>query len=145
MTGEHDAPTFAIDYSTLKARVTQAANAFHRAGISTGTAVTVLLPNLPQTHYALLGAQAAGIASPVNPMLEVEHIAAIVNETGAQALVACAPIEDSMLWDKAVAVADRCPSVRTLSWPVPRRISPRQRKHDSRRPSNLRQGPTARM
>ncbi|WP_349608417.1 MULTISPECIES: acyl-CoA synthetase [Cupriavidus] len=114
MTGEPDAPEFVVDYATLKARVTQAANAFHRAGISTGTAVALLLPNLPQTHYALLGAQAAGIASPINPMLEVDHIAAIVNETGAQALVACAPVSDSALWDKAVAVADRCPSVRTL-------------------------------
>jgi len=114
MTGDADAPAFAVDYTTLKARVTQAANAFHRAGVTAGAAVTLLLPNLPQTHYALLGAQAAGIASPINPMLEVDHIAAIVDETGAQALVACAPAADSALWDKAVAVADRCPSVRTL-------------------------------
>ncbi len=94
--------------------MTQAANAFFRAGVTPGTAVTVLLPNLPQTHYALLGAQAAGIASPVNPMLEVDYIAAIVDETGAQALVACAPMEDSTLWDKAIAVVDRCRAVRTL-------------------------------
>jgi len=114
MTGEPGAPAFAVDYATLKARVTQAANAFHRAGVTAGTAVTLLLPNLPQTHYALLGAQAAGIASPINPMLEVDHIVSIVNETGAQALVAFAPIADSALWDKAVAVADRCQSVRTL-------------------------------
>ncbi|WP_237718199.1 AMP-binding protein [Cupriavidus sp. BIS7] len=114
MTGDADAPAFVVDYATLKTRVTQAANAFHRAGVTAGTAVTLLLPNLPQTHYALLGAQAAGIASPINPMLEVDHIAAIVDETGAGALVACAPAADSALWDKAVAVADRCPSVRTL-------------------------------
>jgi fatty-acyl-CoA synthase len=111
---EPDAAQFTVDYRTLKERVTQAANAFHRAGIVPGKAVTLLLPNLPATHYALLGAQAAGIASPVNPMLEVEQIASIVAETGAEALVAFAPGPDSALWDKAVAVVDRCPSIRTL-------------------------------
>ncbi|WP_020656498.1 acyl-CoA synthetase [Massilia niastensis] len=111
---EPDAAEFAVDYRSLKARVTQAANAFHRAGIGPGNAVTLLLPNLPETHFALLGAQAAGIASPVNPMLEVEQIASIVDETQAEALVAFAPAPGSELWDKAVAVVDRCPSIRTL-------------------------------
>lgn len=114
MTGEPTAPEFKVDYRTLLARVTQAANAFHRAGIAPGKAVTLLLPNLPQTHYALLGAQAAGIASPVNPMLDVDHIAAIVDATQAEALVALAPVPDSDLWNKAVAVADRCKSLRTV-------------------------------
>jgi fatty-acyl-CoA synthase len=114
LSGEPGAAEFAVDYRTLKERVTQAANAFHRAGIVPGKAVTLLLPNLPQTHYALLGAQAAGIASPINPMLEVDHIASIVSETGAEALVAFAPGPDSALWEKAVAVVDRCPSIRTV-------------------------------
>ena len=114
LTGEPDAAEFTVDYRTLKERVTQAANAFHSAGITTGKAVTLLVPNLPQTHYALLGAQAAGIASPVNPMLEVDYIASIVKETAAEALVAFAPVPDSDAWDKAVEVVDRCPSIRTL-------------------------------
>nr|WP_229219535.1 AMP-binding protein [Duganella sp. BJB1802] len=74
----------------------------------------MLPPNPPATHYALLGAQAAGIASPVNLMLDVEHIAGIVDATGAVALVALAPAPDSDIWAKAVAVAERCPSLRTL-------------------------------
>jgi fatty-acyl-CoA synthase len=114
MTGEPDAEEFAVDYRTLKERVTQAANAFHRAGISTGKAVTLLLPNLLQTHYALLGAQAAGIASPVNPMLDVDYIASIVNETGAEAMVALASMPESEVWEKAIEVVDRCPSIRTV-------------------------------
>ncbi|MBA5639136.1 acyl-CoA synthetase [Duganella sp. LX20W] len=114
LTGDVDAAEFTVDYRTLKRRVTQAANAFHRAGIDKGKAVTLLLPNLPQTHFALLGAQAAGIASPVNPMLEVDYLAAIVNETGAEALVAFAPVPDSDLWDKAMEVVDRCPAICTV-------------------------------
>jgi fatty-acyl-CoA synthase len=114
MTGDPAAPEFTVDYRTLLARVTQAANAFHRVGIAPGKAVALLLPNFPQTHYALLGAQAAGIANPINPMLDVEHLAAIVDATRAEALVALAPAPDSDLWNKAVMVAERCESVRTV-------------------------------
>lgn len=77
-------------------------------------AVTLLVPNLPETHYALLGAQAAGIVSPVNPMLDVGHIASIVEETAAEALLAFAPAPESALWDKAMEVVDRCARIRTV-------------------------------
>jgi fatty-acyl-CoA synthase len=105
----------ALSYQGLFARITQAANAFHRAGIAAGDAVALLLPNLPETHYALFGAQAAGIANPINPMLDIDHIAGIIDATQATALVALAPQPgDTALWDKAVALAERCPSLRTL-------------------------------
>ena len=109
-----DQPAEAISYRSLLERVTQAANAFHQAGIRPGHAVALLLPNLPATHYALWGAQAAGIAAPVNPMLDVAHIAAIVDATQAQALVTLAPEADSAAWQKAMAVVARCPSLHTV-------------------------------
>lgn len=114
LTGAPAAAEFSIDYRTLQEQVTRAANAFHSAGVTPKQAVSLLLPNLPETHYALLGAQAAGIASPINPMLDVDHSASIVNATAASALVAMAPLPDSDAWAKTVAVAERCPSLRTL-------------------------------
>jgi len=107
-------PEFTVSYQTLFERVTQAANAFHQAGIGPGKAVALLLPNLPETHYALWGAQAAGIASPINPMLDVDHIVSIINATQAEALVTMAPRPGSDLWDKALAVVERCPSLRSV-------------------------------
>ena len=44
-----------VSYEQLFARVTQAANAFHRLGVRPGTSVSFLLPNLPQTHYVIWG------------------------------------------------------------------------------------------
>jgi len=109
-----DVPAISISYRQLLERVTQAANAFHRAGICRGHAAAILLPNLPETHYALWGAQAAGIAAPINPLLDAEHIAAIVDATGAEALVTLAPAADHELWRKAMQVVARCPSLRTV-------------------------------
>ncbi|MFZ6780453.1 acyl-CoA synthetase [Undibacterium sp. Ji83W] len=114
MTSAPSAQEFSISYKNLKCRVTQAANAFHRAGIIKGKAVSLLLPNLPQTHFALLGAQAAGIASPINPMLEAEYIANIVKETGAEAIVALAPMQGSEIWEKTMDVVDMCPGIRVV-------------------------------
>lgn len=112
--GEADSPAEAISYLTLVERVTQAANAFHQAGIRPGHAVALLLPNLPETHYALWGAQAAGIAAPINPLLDVDHMAAIVAATQADVLVTLAPLPGSDLWDKAMAVVARCPRLHTV-------------------------------
>jgi len=112
--GEPQAPEFSISYQTLLERVTQAANAFHRVGIVPGKAVALLLPNLPETHFALWGAQAAGIANPINPMLDVAHIASIIDATQAEVLVTMAPMPGSDLWDKALALTERCPSLRTV-------------------------------
>jgi fatty-acyl-CoA synthase len=112
--GEVEAPACTLSYQELLERVTQAANAFHRAGVVPGKAVALLLPNLPETHAALWGAQAAGIANPINPLLDVDHIAAIIDATKAQVLVTLAPLPDSDVWQKAVAVMERCASIRTV-------------------------------
>lgn len=115
LNGDPQARDFSLSYQGLVGRITQAANAFHRAGVKPGEAVALMLPNLPDTHFALFGAQAAGIANPINPMLEVEHIAAIIDATGARVLVTLAPQPgDTALWNKAIALAERCPSLHAI-------------------------------
>lgn len=110
-----EACDFQLSYQGLMERITQAANAFHRSGVTAGDAVAILLPNLPETHFAMYGAQAAGIANPINPMLEADHIASIIHATQARVLVTMAPQADgSALWDKALAVVERCPSITTV-------------------------------
>ncbi len=64
-----DTPTV-ITYGQLVARVTQAANMFHALGVGASDVVSFLLPLLPQSFFTLFGAEAAGIANPVNPLLE---------------------------------------------------------------------------
>ena len=63
-----------IPYKALIYKIRQCANMFHDLGIGPQDVVSYLLPNLPQTHFILRGAEAAGIVNPINPLLEAATI-----------------------------------------------------------------------
>ena len=98
-----DTPTV-ISYGQLVARVRQAANMFHALGVGASDVVSFLLPLLPQSFFTLFGAEATGIANPVNPLLEAHQIAEILEATGTKVLVALGPTEGSDIWNKIVKV-----------------------------------------
>ncbi|MFI6742856.1 AMP-binding protein [Nonomuraea sp. NPDC050451] len=96
-------------YGELLARVHQAANLYIGLGMTPGGTVGLLLPNSGQTYAALLGAQAVGVANPVNPMLAEHHIVDILTLTKAEILVVAASLED-----KALRIARSLPGLRAL-------------------------------
>jgi len=65
----------------------RAANLFRRLGIGETDVVAYVLPNANETVIALLGGMIAGIVNPINPLLEPEQIAGILNETKAKVVV----------------------------------------------------------
>ncbi|MEJ8825748.1 acyl-CoA synthetase [Variovorax humicola] len=102
------------DYATLFRRVTQAANAFIGLGVGRTDVVSYLLPNLPETHFTLWGAEAAGIVNPVNPFLEVDHMVGILNAAGTVIIVALGRQEQPGIWEKVEALRDRVPTLRAV-------------------------------
>ncbi|WP_286828275.1 MULTISPECIES: acyl-CoA synthetase [Kordiimonas] len=111
---EKDAPVITLDYQTLFARITQTANLFNACGVARGDAVSLLLPNLIETHLCLWGAEAVGIANPVNPLLEPAAIIDILKESGSKVLVTTGPALNADLWRKAMAVAACVPCLTTV-------------------------------
>lgn len=103
-----------ISYAELFARVTQAANAFHRLGVRPGSSVSFLLPNLPQTHYVIWGGEAAGIVNAINPLLDPEHIADLVRAADSRVLVTLAPFPGTDLWGKVAALRDQLPELNAI-------------------------------
>jgi fatty-acyl-CoA synthase len=87
-------------YSALLARITQTANLFHRLGATKDTVIALALPNLPETHFAIWGAEAAGIVLPLNPLLEAAALAALLDASGAEILVTLAPHPGTDLWTR---------------------------------------------
>jgi fatty-acyl-CoA synthase len=113
-TASPDDTPLVITHGQLIARVTQAANMFHALGIGPGDVVSFLLPLLPQSFFTLFGAEAAGIANPVNPLLEAHQIAEILEAAGTKVLVALGPTQGSDIWDKVVKIRDRLKQLKAI-------------------------------
>lgn len=93
-----------ISHGDFVARVTQAANMFHALGVGPTDVVSFLLPLLPEAFITLFGAEAAGIANPVNPLLEPHQIAEILEAARTSVLVALGPMPGSDIWQKVEQV-----------------------------------------
>ncbi|OGB03656.1 MAG: acyl-CoA synthetase [Burkholderiales bacterium RIFCSPHIGHO2_12_FULL_69_20] len=109
-----DAPPLTWTHAEFFGQVTQAANLFHRLGVGAGDVVSLLLPLLPQAFVALYGAQAVGVANPVNPMLSAAQLAEILHAAGTQVLVTTGPTEGSDLWEKVQTIRGLLPELRTV-------------------------------
>lgn len=101
-------------YEAFLERVTQTANLFHTLGVGKEDVVAFLLPNLPETHFTLWGGEAAGIVFAINPLLEAEAIAELLNAAGAKVLVTLAPFPGADLFARLQPVLGRVPSLQHL-------------------------------
>ena len=112
--GDSEAAAHEVTYRQLLHKVTQAANAFHALGVGPNDVVSYVLPNLLETHYTIWGGEAAGIVNAVNPLLEPDHIAHILNAVETKVLVTLGPTLGASLWQKVDAVRKRVPSLRSV-------------------------------
>ncbi|MBL0149473.1 MAG: acyl-CoA synthetase [Ideonella sp.] len=103
-----------LTHQQFTARLTQAANLFHGLGVVPGEVVSFLLPLVPQAFVALYGAQAAGIANPVNPMLSPAQLAEILQAAGTRVLVVAGPEVDGDIWRKVQAIRAELPGLQRV-------------------------------
>jgi fatty-acyl-CoA synthase len=103
-----------LTYAELLEAVHRTANLLHGLGVHEGEVVSLVLPNLPETHFLLWGGEAAGIVNPVNPLLEPAQIADILAAAGTRVLATLAPFPGSDLWDKVASILDRVPTLETV-------------------------------
>lgn len=126
-----------FSYREMLARVHQTANVFYQLGVGPEDVVSLILPNLPQTFFSILGGEAAGIVNPINPLLEPAQMAGIMKAAETKVLVTLAPFFRADLWQKVSAVIGQVPTLETvlqvdlsryLPWPkrlVARMLKPR--------------------
>lgn len=103
-----------LTWSVLKDQVTQAANLFRALGIGETDVVAYILPNANETVLALLGGAVAGIANPINPLLDAEQIGSILRETNAKVVVTLRPFPKTDVADKAAQAVALAPNVQTV-------------------------------
>lgn len=114
LTGSRDETAVTVTYQQLAEAVTRTANLFHQLGLAPDEAVSILLPTLPQSHSIILGAQTAGIANPINPLLEAGQIADIVKAAASRIIVCLAPSDHSDIHDKVAEVLKHTDTVHTV-------------------------------
>ncbi len=96
-----------ITYRQLLASLHRAANLFASLGIGASDNVAILLPNVPQNYAAMLGAAVAGIAFPINWMLNGEQTAELINAARSKVIVALGPTPGYDIWEKVDALRAR--------------------------------------
>jgi fatty-acyl-CoA synthase len=111
---ELDEDPVAISHAQFLARVTQTANMLADLGVGPGDVTSFLLPLVPQAFFTLFGAEAAGIANPVNPLLEAHQIAEILQAARTKVLVALGPVPGSDIWDKVMRIRADLPELKAI-------------------------------
>ena len=98
----------------LLRRVIQTANLLRAQGIGPDDTVTMLMPSVPETFFALWGAEIAAVANPVNYFLDASQIAGIMKEAGAKALIAADPSIFPDIWPKVEAIRAAMPDLKVF-------------------------------
>lgn len=107
--GDLQAAPRRVAYSELLVQIHRAANLFRAMGVGPDDAVAILAPNIPETQFALWGAQLAAKACPINYLLQPDHIAALLQASGARLVVALGPNGELDLWRTVQQVQALCP------------------------------------
>jgi fatty-acyl-CoA synthase len=111
---EPDETPLTLSHAQFIAGVTQTANLLADLGVGPRDVVSFMLPLLPQSFFTLYGAEAAGVANPVNSLLEPGQIAEILRAAGTKVLVALAPTQGSDIWEKVERVRSELPGLKAI-------------------------------
>lgn len=103
-----------VTFEELLRGVTSMANLLGELGVGPTEVTAYLLPNLLETHIALWGAEAAGIAFPLSPLLSPDHLVALLNQARVRVLVTAPAASDVdwMGWEALRPHLQHCPSLR---------------------------------
>ena len=103
-----------LTWNGFHGRVTQAANLFRSLGIGETDTVAYILPNCNETAVTLIGGAVAGIANPINPLLDAEQIGSILRETNAKVVVTLKAFPKTDVAQKVSEAVELAPSVKTV-------------------------------
>ncbi len=98
-------------FREMLGHIRQTANFFHSLGVEKDDVVSFILPNMPETHWTIWGAECVGIVNPINPLLEASQIVDILRAAGTKVLVTLAPFPKTDLWDKVESLREEVPSL----------------------------------
>src|SRR4030088_2317712 len=115
--GDVDRWPLQIPFSELRGNIDKTGALLRVSGIGRGDVVAVLLPPGPAIYWSILGAMTAGIAFPINWMLEPRHVLHLLKEAKAKAVIALGPSPGFKIWESLMSIAGELP-YGTAIWSV---------------------------
>jgi fatty-acyl-CoA synthase len=103
-----------VTYAQLIDSIERAASLFRELSGSERTSVGIILPMVPEALIATWGASTAGIANPINPYLELAHVASLLNASKATVLVTGCAKHGRGAWDTLAQIVERVPTLRRV-------------------------------
>ena len=105
-----------ITFAAMRDNVRRTAALLRASGIGPTDIVAVLLPAIPSIYWSLLGAMEAGVAFPVNWMMERDQLLHLLKQADAKAVIALGPTPGFTIWETMMAIAPGLsPDVRVFS------------------------------
>ena len=101
-----------ITFDDYLRRVDRAANLFRHVADGEPAVVAVIAPYLPQALIAMWAGATAGIYVPINPFLEVDHVAGIMRAARANILVIATASHGPGVWDREDELVAAVPTLR---------------------------------
>lgn len=103
-----------ITFREFLKKITQVANLLTSLGVGPTDVVSLMVPLVPESYFALFGATAAGVANPLNPLLEPAHLIGIMRQTATAVLVATADDQAPEVWAKVEALRAALPGLKAV-------------------------------
>ena len=103
-----------LSWREFHEQVGRAANLFRSLKIGPTDVVALVMPNTLETAIATVGAMVAGIANPINPLLEPEQIGAILRETDAKVVITLRAFPKTDIAQKLAEAVRHAPHVHTV-------------------------------
>ena len=105
---------FTWTYQENMQHITQIANFLHRLGVKRDDVVAYMLPNLPETAWIIWAGEAAGTVMAINPMLEANVIAQLLQAANVKWLITLEATPGVNIWEKAQQIAPQVPTLQGI-------------------------------
>jgi fatty-acyl-CoA synthase len=106
-----------VSFRELRRNIDRTATLLRAQGIDRHDVVAVLLPAVPSLYWTIIGAMAAGIVFPLNWMMEPWHLARLLREANAKAVIALGPTPGFRIWESIQSISGELPPA-TKIWSI---------------------------
>ncbi|MGE4335861.1 MAG: AMP-binding protein [Pigmentiphaga sp.] len=101
-------------HRALFADIQRAARVFHALANGEPPRVAMLLPAIPEAYLTLWGAEAVGVACPMNYLLGAHHLAELITAAGCNILVVLGACDELAIWNLTAPVVANCPGLKAV-------------------------------